>query len=193
MSPTCWLPPGAVPAGGGVRQPAVAAGLSPYAVLGDGRLAVAYGTGETRLGVLDPDQRPPDRPGPALPGIRLRRVRGRPDHRHHRGRTGRADDRDRRGGLRTRRERAGPRAEPQRRLAAGSGLPAGAAGGPADRSFGFGRARDRLPAGQPRVRGPEGERPPYIVWVHGGPPRRSSPGWTWRRPSSPAAASGSST
>jgi len=30
-------------------------GLSPYAVLGDGRLAVAYGTGETRLGVLDPD------------------------------------------------------------------------------------------------------------------------------------------
>src|SRR6266571_4388755 len=30
-------------------------GLSPYAVLGDGRLAVAYGTGETRLAVLDPD------------------------------------------------------------------------------------------------------------------------------------------
>ena len=30
-------------------------GLSPYAVLGDGRLAVSYGTGETRLGVLDPD------------------------------------------------------------------------------------------------------------------------------------------
>ena len=30
-------------------------GLRPYAVLGDGRLAVAYGTGETRLGVLDPD------------------------------------------------------------------------------------------------------------------------------------------
>src|SRR5260370_5348389 len=30
-------------------------GLSPYAVLGDGRLAVTYGTGETRLGVLDPD------------------------------------------------------------------------------------------------------------------------------------------
>ena len=35
------LPPGSVPAGGGVRQPAVAAGPGPYAVLGDGRLAVA--------------------------------------------------------------------------------------------------------------------------------------------------------
>jgi dienelactone hydrolase len=30
-------------------------GLSPYAVLGDGRIAVAYGMGETRLGVLDPE------------------------------------------------------------------------------------------------------------------------------------------
>ena len=30
-------------------------GMSPYALLGDGRLAVAHGTGETRLGVLDPD------------------------------------------------------------------------------------------------------------------------------------------
>jgi hypothetical protein len=30
-------------------------GMSPYAVLGDGRIAVAHGTGETWLGVLDPD------------------------------------------------------------------------------------------------------------------------------------------
>src|SRR5271166_6037927 len=30
-------------------------GTSPYAVLGDGRIAVAYGTGQTRLGVLDPE------------------------------------------------------------------------------------------------------------------------------------------
>src|SRR5229473_3831775 len=30
-------------------------GMRPYAVLGDGRIAVAHGTGETRLGVLDPD------------------------------------------------------------------------------------------------------------------------------------------
>lgn len=30
-------------------------GMSPYAVLGDGRIAVARGTGEARLGVLDPD------------------------------------------------------------------------------------------------------------------------------------------
>ena len=29
--------------------------MSPYAVLGDGRIAVAHGTGETRLGVLDPE------------------------------------------------------------------------------------------------------------------------------------------
>ena len=30
-------------------------GTHPYAVLADGRIAVAYGTGETRLGVLDPE------------------------------------------------------------------------------------------------------------------------------------------
>ena len=30
-------------------------GVRPYAVLGDGRLAVVHGTGETRLAVLDPD------------------------------------------------------------------------------------------------------------------------------------------
>jgi dipeptidyl aminopeptidase/acylaminoacyl peptidase len=30
-------------------------GQSPYAVLGDGRIAVTHGTGETRLAVLDPD------------------------------------------------------------------------------------------------------------------------------------------
>ena len=29
-------------------------GMSPYAVLGDGRIAVAHGTERTRLGVLDP-------------------------------------------------------------------------------------------------------------------------------------------
>ena len=30
-------------------------GMSPYAMLADGRLAVTYGTGEARLAVLDPD------------------------------------------------------------------------------------------------------------------------------------------
>src|SRR5579862_5486358 len=30
-------------------------GMYPYAVLGDGRIAVTHGTGESRLGVLDPD------------------------------------------------------------------------------------------------------------------------------------------
>jgi dipeptidyl aminopeptidase/acylaminoacyl peptidase len=30
-------------------------GLSPYAVLGDGRIAVTHGAGDTHLGVLDPD------------------------------------------------------------------------------------------------------------------------------------------
>ena len=29
--------------------------MSPYAVLGDGRIVVAHGTGETRLGVLNPE------------------------------------------------------------------------------------------------------------------------------------------
>ena len=142
-------------------------GLSPYAVLGDGRLAVAYGTGETRLGVLDPDSgrlTDLDLPyqvfvsGVSAAGQTIATIAG-----------GRAvpttviDVRFRSGGSgfvprsqHSRRERAGPRAEPQRRLAAGSGLPAGAAGGPADRSFGFGRARDRLPAGQPRGPGSRG-------------------------------------
>ena len=157
MSPTCWLSAGPVPAGGGVRQPAVAAGPEP--VRGARRRPPRRGLRHRRdpAGRARPGQRPPDRPGPALPGIRLRRVRGRPDHRHHRGRAGRADDRDRAwrspapGG-----NGAGPRAEPQHRLAARSGLPAGAAGGPADRPVGFGRARDRLPAGQPRGPGSRG-------------------------------------
>ena len=142
-------------------------GLSPYAVLGDGRLAVIHGTGETRLAVLDPDSgrlTDLDLPyqvfvsgvsasgqtiatiagGPAVPttvigvevpapgglgGIRV----SSPRSQHSSGR-----------------EPAGPRAEPEHRLAAGSRLPADAAGGPADRAVGFGRARDRLPAGQPR-------------------------------------------
>ena len=30
-------------------------GMSPYAVLGDGRIAITHGTGETRLGVLEPE------------------------------------------------------------------------------------------------------------------------------------------
>ena len=148
-------------------------GLSPYAVLGDGRLAVAYGTGETRLGVLDPDSgrlTDLDLPyqvfvsGVSAAGQTIATIAG--------GRavpttvidvkvpvsggSGGSGFRPPRSQHSTRRERAGPRAEPQRRLAAGSGLPAGAAGGPADRSFGFGRARDRLPAGQPRGPGSRG-------------------------------------
>ena len=132
---TCWPSSRALcPREEEFASPLWQLGLSPHAVLGDGRLAVAYGTGETRLGVLDPDSgRLTDLDLPYqvfVSGVSA----AKPDDRHHRGRAGRADDRDRRGGLRSRRERTGPRAEPQRRLAAGSGLPAGAAGGPADRS-----------------------------------------------------------
>ena len=147
-------------------------GLSPYAVLADGRLAVAYGTGETRLGVLDPDAGELtvlDLPynvfvlglaaadqtvatiagGPAVPmtviGVDV------PD----RGRS--------------------PRAAACRELYRGTDSLPDPGYLPVPRA-----ARLTGPAGtvvhalvyppaNPAVRGPEGERPPYIVWVHGGP------------------------
>ena len=153
------LPAGPVPAGRGVRRPAVAAGRE--ALRGAGRRTSRRRPRHRRdpAGRARPGQRPPDRPGPAVPGVRLRGVRVGPDHRHHRGRARRADTvisvevptEPELG-----REPAGPRAEPEHRLAAGSRLPADGAGGPADRAVGFGRARDRLPAGQPRGPGSRG-------------------------------------
>ena len=81
-------------------------GLSPYAVLGDGRLAVTHGTGETRLGVLDPDSgRLTDLDLPYQVFVSGVSAAG-PDRRHHRGRPGGAAHRDQRRGSRRGRGRA---------------------------------------------------------------------------------------
>ena len=147
-------------------------GLSPYAVLGDGRLAVSHGTGETRLGVLDPDSgrlTDLDLPyqvfasglsaagrtiatiagGPAVPmtviGVDVPAMGGNaqvPVVRELSRSTGSLPD---------------PAYLPvpqAARLTGPSGSVVHAL---------------VYPPANPAVRGPEGERPPYIVWVHGGP------------------------
>jgi dipeptidyl aminopeptidase/acylaminoacyl peptidase len=146
-------------------------GMSPYAVLGDGRIAVAHGTEQTRLGVLDPatgQLTDLDLPysvfvlelcadgqtvatiagGPTVPmtviGVDI---------------PGPGD----------------PRAAVARELNRGTDSLPDAAYLPVPRA-----ARLTGPSGSvvhaivyppanPAVRGPDGERPPYIVWVHGGP------------------------
>ena len=144
-------------------------GLCPYAVLGDGRLAVAYGTGETRLGVLDPDSgrlTDLDLPyqvfvsgvsaagqtiatiagGPAVPttviGVEVPAAGGNPQVREL------SRDAD---SLPDPAYLPVPRAA---RLTGPSGSVVHAI---------------VYPPANPAFRGPEGERPPYIVWVHGGP------------------------
>ena len=148
-------------------------GMSPYAVLGDGRIAVAHGTGETRLGVLDPETgrlTDLDLPsysvfvhglsaagqtvatiagGPAVPMTVISADVAAP-----------AED---------------LRAAAARELNRSANSLPDAAYLPAPRA-----ARLTGPSGSvvhalvyppanPAVRGPDGERPPYIVWVHGGP------------------------
>jgi dipeptidyl aminopeptidase/acylaminoacyl peptidase len=144
-------------------------GLNPYAVLGDGRLVVAYGTGETRLGVLDPDSgrlTDLDLPyqvfvsGVSAAGQTIATI-------------------------------AGGRAVPTTVLEVEVPAPGGnaqvrelsrSAGSLPDPAYLPVPRAARLtgpsgsvvhaivyPPANPAVRGPEGERPPYIVWVHGGP------------------------
>jgi dipeptidyl aminopeptidase/acylaminoacyl peptidase len=144
-------------------------GLRPYAVLGDGRLAVAYGTGETRLGVLDPDSghlTDLDLPyqvfvsgvsaagqtiatiagGPAVPttviGVEVPASGGNPQVRELSRDTDSLPD---------------PAYLPMPRAARLTG-PSGSV-----------VHAIVYPPANPAFRGPEGERPPYIVWVHGGP------------------------
>jgi dipeptidyl aminopeptidase/acylaminoacyl peptidase len=144
-------------------------GQSPYAVLGDGRLAVTHGTGETRLGVLDPDSgrlTDLDLPyqvvvsgvsaagqtiaaiatGPAVPTTVI------------------AVEVSASGGNAQVRElsrSAGSLPDP-------AFLPVPRAARLAGPSGSVVHAIVYPPA-NPAVRGPEGERPPYVVWVHGGP------------------------
>jgi dipeptidyl aminopeptidase/acylaminoacyl peptidase len=144
-------------------------GVYPYAVLGDGRLAVSHGTGASRLGVLDPDSgrlADVDLPyqvvspwlsasgrtvaaiagGPAVP-LSVIQVDVPPA--------------DGTAGVQVLRQETGsvpdaaylpvPRAA---RLAGPSGSVVHAL---------------VYPPANPAVSAPDGERPPYIVWVHGGP------------------------
>jgi len=152
-------------------------GASPYAVLGDGRLAVTYGTGETRLGVLDPGTgqlTELDLPyrvyifDLTAVGQTIATIAGGP-------------------------------AVPTTVISVD--VPAaGDSGAPAARELS--RSTDALPdpaylpvprtaeltgpsgsvvhalvypPSNPGARAPEGERPPYIVWVHGGPTAQSLP------------------
>ena len=147
-------------------------GMSPYAVLGDGGLAVTYGTGETRLGVLDPDSRrltELDLPyqvfvsGLSAAGQTIATIAGGPAVPM----TVLSVDVPTPGG--------NPRVPVVRELSRSAGSLPDPAYLPVPRA-----ARLTGPSGSvvhalvyppanAAVRGPEGERPPYIVWVHGGP------------------------
>ena len=149
-------------------------GVRPYAVLGDGRLAVVHGTGETRLAVLDPDSgrlTDLDLPyqvfsgvsasgqtiatiagGPAVPAtvisVEVPTSGGNPQVRELSRSTDSLPD---------------PAYLPTARAARLTG-PSGSV-----------VHAIVYPPANPAVRGPEGERPPYIVWVHGGPTAQSLP------------------
>jgi dipeptidyl aminopeptidase/acylaminoacyl peptidase len=153
-------------------------GMSPYAVLGDGRIAVTHGTGQTRLGVLDPETgqlTDLDLPysvfilelcaarqtvatiagGPTVPmtviGVDIPAPGG---------------------DLRAAAARELNRSADSLPDAAYLPVPRAAQlTGPS------GSVVHALvyPPANPAVRGPDGERPPYIVWVHGGPTAQAVP------------------
>jgi dipeptidyl aminopeptidase/acylaminoacyl peptidase len=153
-------------------------GMSPYAVLGDGRIAVAHGTEQTRLGVLDPatgQLTDLDLPysvfilelcaagqtvatiagGPMVPmtivGVDV---------------PARGED------LRAATARELNRSTDSLPDAAYLPVPRAARlTGPS------GSVVHALvyPPANPAVRGPDGERPPYIVWAHGGPTSQVMP------------------
>jgi dipeptidyl aminopeptidase/acylaminoacyl peptidase len=153
-------------------------GIRPYAVLGDGRLAVAYGTGETRLGVLDPETgqlTDLDLPynvftvGLSAVGQTVATVAGGPTVPA----TVISIDVPAAGG--------NPQAMVARELNRGTDSLPDPAYLPAPRATRLtgpsGSVVHALvyPPANPAVRGPDGERPPYIVWVHGGPTSHAVP------------------
>jgi dipeptidyl aminopeptidase/acylaminoacyl peptidase len=151
-------------------------GMSSYAVLGDGRIAVAYGTGETRLGVLDPEAgqlTELDLPyqvflglsaagqtvvtiagGPTVPmtviGVDIPVAGGNPQAPAATGIVARELNR----GADSLPDPAYLPVPRAARLTGSSGSVVHAL---------------VYPPANPAARGPEGELPPYIVWVHGGP------------------------
>jgi dipeptidyl aminopeptidase/acylaminoacyl peptidase len=143
-------------------------GARPFALLGDGRLAVTHGAGASRLAILDPESfelKDVDTPyaecGPALSadGNAIAAVAGGPATRS--------------AVIRVQAE-TGKTVVLQRDTAA---LP-DAAYLPLPQHVDFegpyGQVVHALlyPPTNPDVRGPADERPPYVVWVHGGPTDR---------------------
>jgi acetyl esterase/lipase len=147
-------------------------GMSPYVVLGDGRIVVAYGTEQTRLGVLDPETgqlTDLDLPysvfvlGLSAAGQTVATIAGGPtvpmtvisvDVP--------APGEDLRGAAARERNRSADS------LPDAAYLPVPRAARLTGPSGSVVHALVYPPA-NPAVRGPDGERPPYIVWVHGGP------------------------
>jgi dipeptidyl aminopeptidase/acylaminoacyl peptidase len=150
--------------------PLWALGSRPFAVLGDGRLAVTHGRGGSRLGVLDPETfeltdldlpLPEFRPDLAADGLRIVAVAGGPAHPlsvvtvdvgSAQAGTPRLEV------LRTDSDKVPDEAYlpvPHRVEVEGR----------------YGQVVHALvyPPCNPEAAGPPGERPPYVVWVHGGP------------------------
>jgi dipeptidyl aminopeptidase/acylaminoacyl peptidase len=146
-------------------------GTRPFGLLGDGRLVVTHGAGAARLAILDPESfemKDVDTPfaefGPALSadGDIIAAVAGGPMTRatviRVEATTGKTDVLQRHRG-----------ATPEEAY-----LPA-----PQHVEFEgpWGQAVHALlyPPTNPDVTGPAGQRPPYVVWVHGGPTSRVTP------------------
>jgi dipeptidyl aminopeptidase/acylaminoacyl peptidase len=146
-------------------------GARPFAVLGDGRLAVTHGAGASRLAILDPESfelkevdTPFDEFGPAISadGDCIAAVAGGPTTRSTvikvEAATGKTDVLQRDRGY----------------LPDEAYLPV-----PQHVDFEgpWGQVVHALlyPPANPDVTGPADERPPYVVWVHGGPTSRVAP------------------
>ncbi len=148
-------------------------GPRPYALLADGRLAVLHGAGSMRLGLLDPETAEltdMDLPWPVFlagsglsaDGTTVVGVAGGPSV---------------------------PLAVVRVDMATGQAKALTAEAGPlpdaaylpvprhAELEGRFGRTVHALvyPPTHPQARGPEGELPPYVAWVHGGPTSHSVP------------------
>jgi dipeptidyl aminopeptidase/acylaminoacyl peptidase len=149
-------------------------GGHPYAILGDGRLAVTHGTGEQRLSILDPESGELTDAGlpylaygtVAASGSALATVAGGP-------RTPvsviRADTGGPAGGPHTVLREAqvaapDPAWLPVPRQVA---LPAGPNGSVVHALV--------YPPSSPEFEAPDGDLPPYVVWVHGGPTSKVAP------------------
>ncbi|HEY2316216.1 MAG TPA: prolyl oligopeptidase family serine peptidase [Streptosporangiaceae bacterium] len=146
-------------------------GARPFALLGDGRLAVTHGAGATRLAILDPEScelkdvdTPFDEFGPALSadGDSIAAVAGGPMTRSAVIRvvaaTGKTEILQRDRG----------------ELPDEAYLPVPQ---PVDFEGPYGQVVHALlyPPTNSDVTGPADERPPYVVWVHGGPTSRVAP------------------